>query len=253
MSKYKVRIAASGTHYVLVSDLFRDRELVNRMMRAARPPERNKMNANLTDITVILDESGSMLKNRGSVIEGFNSMLDEQAKLSRNTPKLQAKLSVYTFNDQVRQVYQYFTINTRNLDNLYLDNRSYDPKGSTSLLDAIGKAIDETGSRLASMTKQDRPGNVMIMIMSDGEENSSRHFDYQQISDKINHQQSKYNWIFKFIGTDQDVIASAAKLHIAKADTLSYTNDAGGYKIAYTGISNSIGNVRTDNGSDWKK
>jgi hypothetical protein len=106
--------------------------------------------------------------------------------------------------------------------------KTYSPDGSTALLDAIGRTIDETGSRLAAMPESQRPGKVIIAILTDGEENSSRVFNWAQISEKIRHQREVYKWEFLFLGANQDAIATAAKINIdADAGTNFFQTDSG--------------------------
>ena len=66
------------------------------------------------------------------------------------------------------------------------------PRGSTALLDAVGRAINETGDRLAKMAEPDRPGLVIFVIVTDGEENASREFSKATIKEMIERQQTKY-------------------------------------------------------------
>ena len=93
----------------------------------------------------------------------------------------------------------------------------------TALLDAVGRAINETGERLAKMNEQDRPGLVIFVIMTDGLENSSREFTKSQVKEMIEEQQSKYNWHFTFLGADQDAFAEAGGLGIAAAGAAQFS------------------------------
>jgi len=100
--------------------------------------------------------------------------------------------------------------------------KTYAPDGSTALLDAIGRTIDETGARLAAMSEADRPGKVIIAILTDGEENSSGTFTWAQISDMIRHQQDVYKWEFLFLGANQDAIATAARMNISRNSSANF-------------------------------
>jgi uncharacterized protein YegL len=70
------------------------------------------------------------------------------------------------------------------------------PRGGTALLDAIGTTVIRTGEHLAAMDEMDRPENVLIVIVTDGEENSSKDWMNSTIKDLITQQQTKYNWTF---------------------------------------------------------
>lgn len=99
------------------------------------------------------------------------------------------------------------------------------PRGSTALLDAVGRAINETGARLAAMEESQRPGLVIFVIVTDGQENSSREFTRAKIREMIEHQQSAYNWQFTFLAANQDAFAEGASLGIAPAGTAGYAMD----------------------------
>jgi hypothetical protein len=88
------------------------------------------------------------------------------------------------------------------------------PRGGTALLDAVGRAINETGERLARMPEEDRPGLVIFVVMTDGEENSSKEFSKARIKEMIQHQQEVYNWHFTFLGANQDAFAEAGGMGI---------------------------------------
>ena len=83
------------------------------------------------------------------------------------------------------------------------------PRWGTALLDAVGKAINDTGQRLAAMPESERPGLVMMIIVTDGGENQSKEFTKKQIADMTKHQEDKYNWQFTYLGANQDAFAEA--------------------------------------------
>ncbi len=97
------------------------------------------------------------------------------------------------------------------------------PLGSTALLDAVGRGINDTGTRLAAMPEAERPGLVVFVIVTDGEENSSREFTRDRIRQMIEHQQSVYRWQFTFLAANQDAFAEGASLGIAKDGIANYS------------------------------
>ncbi len=99
------------------------------------------------------------------------------------------------------------------------------PRGSTALLDAVGRAINETGARLGAIDESQRPGLVVFVIVTDGAENSSKEFTRPKIREMIEHQQSAYKWQFTFLAANQDAFAEAATLGIAQAGTAGYAMD----------------------------
>jgi len=103
-----------------------------------------------------------------------------------------------------------------------LNNENFKPYGGTPLLDAIGWAINETGEKLASLKEEERPSKVLFVIITDGQENASRAFDYKEISEKIKHQTEVYSWDFMYLGANQDAIAEGSKMGISAGSSLSY-------------------------------
>ncbi len=118
-----------------------------------------------------------------------------------------------------------------------LDSETYVPRGSTALLDAIGRTIDELGKRLSETPEPMRPAKVLVAIMTDGLENASAHYSWRDISNRIKHQTEAYNWEFLFLGANQDAIATAANLNIDAAKAASYTGTVHGSMAAASAIS----------------
>jgi uncharacterized protein YegL len=86
--------------------------------------------------------------------------------------------------------------------NLVNENLEYSPGGSTAMNDAIGTAVTEIGKWLSDMPEEERPSKNLIVIMTDGEENSSQEYSLQQVKDMIKEQTEKYSWEFIYLGTD---------------------------------------------------
>lgn len=152
------------------------------------------MKDNFVKIVFVIDESGSMCSSRSDVIGGFNEFVSEQKEEKTGD----VNVSLYTFADTVKTVFK--NKNISDVHNLTMDN--YRPRGMTALNDAVGKAINETGYELAAMPEEERPSVVMVVIMTDGEENSSKEFKSAEIRDMIKHQTDKYSWKFIYLGTD---------------------------------------------------
>lgn len=152
------------------------------------------MKDNFVKIVFVIDESGSMGSSRSDVIGGFNEFINDQKKEKAGD----VNVSLYTFASTVSTVFN--NKNIADVPELTMDN--YRPGGSTALNDAVGKAINETGYELAAMPEEERPSVVMMVIMTDGEENNSKEFKSAEIRDMIKHQTDKYNWRFIYLGTD---------------------------------------------------
>lgn len=152
------------------------------------------MKDNFVKIVFVIDESGSMSSSRSDVIGGFNEFINDQKKEKAGD----VNVSLYTFASTVSTVFN--NKNIADAPELTMDN--YRPGGSTALNDAVGKAINETGYELAAMPEEERPSVVMMVIMTDGEENNSKKFKSAEIRDMIKHQTDKYSWKFIYLGTD---------------------------------------------------
>jgi hypothetical protein len=120
------------------------------------------------------------------------------------------------------------------------------PRGNTALLDAVGRAINETGERLAKLAEADRPGLVIFVIVTDGQENSSAEFSKDQIKEKISQQQTKYNWQFTFLGANQDAFAEAGGMGIHASGVANYAPDK--VMAALVGTARKVSRMRTQRG-----
>lgn len=117
------------------------------------------------------------------------------------------------------------------------------PRGMTALLDAVGKAINDTGARLEMMSEADRPGLVIIAIITDGQENSSHEFTKTTIKQMIDRQQGTYNWQFTFLGANQDAFTEAASIGINMQAAANFST--GLSKAAYSNLSANVGRMRS--------
>jgi len=176
------------------------------------------MKNHYSEIAFVLDRSGSMESCREAAIEGFNSFLQNQQRT-----KGLAKLTLILFNDEYLVLIDALPV----AEILPLDDDSYVPRGSTALLDAIGRTIDELGARFAALPEQYRPMQVIVVILTDGLENSSQNYTWQQITDAIEQQSEQHRWTFLFLGANQDAIATAAQMNITAANAAAYIADTG--------------------------
>lgn len=153
------------------------------------------MNPNLTEIIFILDRSGSMAGLEADTIGGYNQFLKEQAAKPG-----ELRVTAVLFDNEYECLYQ-----SVRPENAGLSDRQYFVRGCTALYDAVGRAVDDTGRRLARTPEPDRPSRVIVVITTDGYENASRMYSHPQIQKMIRHQQEKYSWEFLFFGANIDV------------------------------------------------
>src|SRR3990172_484091 len=134
-----------------------------------------------TEIICVLDRSTS-IRTSGLIektIEGFNSFLADQKKLSGK-----AKLTLCLFDGGTGygntgapgETYE-IRHNGIDLNDVpELNKDTFVPKGMTAMWDAIGATIDSVSNRLEKIKLEEKPDKVVILIMTDGHENSSREY-----------------------------------------------------------------------------
>lgn len=171
------------------------------------------MRPDLTDITLVVDRSGSMQEIREDAQGGVNAFIKKQA-----TEPGEALLTLVQFDTEYEIVHSGVPLDE-------VPEYELVPRGGTALLDAVGRAINETGKRLSDMADADRPGLVTFVITTDGLENSSKEFTKAQIKGMIEHQQETYDWHFTFLGANQDAFAEAGGLGIRAASAAQYSPD----------------------------
>lgn len=146
---------------------------------------------NLTEIVAIIDRSGSMHSLQSDTIGGFNNFVQEQKKAEGK-----ALLTLVQFDDQYQIDYEGKNIN----DVADLNEETYVPRGNTALLDAVGRTVNTVGARLAALHEDKRPGQIIFLIITDGQENCSKEFAAAKVKEMVKHQTDVYNWSFVFLG-----------------------------------------------------
>lgn len=136
-----------------------------------------------------------MSSARKDVIGGINAFLDEQSKDEKPV-----NITLVQFDDKYQVDYK--NINVKLADRL--NTKTYVPRGSTALYDAIGRSVNDLGAQLSKMNEEDRPQRVVVVIYTDGEENASREYTLEQVKSMITHQQDVYNWQILFLGAGLD-------------------------------------------------
>lgn len=191
---------------------------------------------NSTLIAVVLDRSGSMESIRDATIEGVNAFVTQQ----KSQPG-EAKLSLVQFDTEFLTTHDEAPLETVQP----LTRATYVPRAGTALLDAIGRTIDGIGVKLAARPESERPSKVVVVIQTDGYENSSREYTNAKISEMITHQRTKYGWDFVFLGANQDAIATAAQWGIQQNWAFTYSADSLSMGKAFVGASYAVNNSRS--------
>lgn len=183
------------------------------------------------EIICITDRSGSMASIKADVIGGFNSFLADQ-----KTVPGEARITFAQFDDKYEVVYQATPL----ADAPELTSATFTPRGSTALMDAIGRTMNVQGERI---TKENWAEKVIVCIITDGGENSSCEFTQPQIKTMIEHAQ-KNDWSFIFLAANQDAFAVGAGYGISGATTANFTASAAGTAQAYASTSSMTRSIR---------
>jgi len=157
----------------------------------------------------VLDKSGSMEVIRAATISGFNEFKNDQAREAGS-----ALMTLTLFDTEIDTVATAVPVR----DVLDLDHRSYDPNGGTALYDAVGQTLHLTDRYVA----KHHPDQVLFVIMTDGEENSSREFDRDRIFRLIEERQRDAGYEFVYLGANQDSYLSGQAMGIRAGRMLDY-------------------------------
>ncbi len=168
-------------------------------------------------------------------IGGFNSFIKKQCSLGRT------HLTTVLFDDKYEILH-----NGVDASNVILTDKEYHARGTTSLLDAVGKTIIDVDFRLSHLKDEAKPNKVIFVITTDGLENSSKEFTYDKVKNMISRQKDICKWEFIFMGANIDVAAESHKLGINPSMSFSYLASSQGTKKMYERVNNLVCECRLD-------
>ena len=193
------------------------------------------MKKGLTELVMILDRSGSMGGLEADTIGGFNGMIEKQKREDG-----EAYVSVVLFDDVSEVIYDRVGIHKVEP----MTDRQYYVRGCTALLDAVGRAIHHIGTVHRYARNEDIPEKTLFIITTDGMENASRQYTYDNVKRMIERQKEKYGWEFIFLGANIDAAREAERFGIHKSRAVRYENDRRGTQINYSVMSNVVSRAR---------
>ena len=156
---------------------------------------------------IVLDESGSMESIKTTIIQGFNEIVQTVIGVQKQFLDQDHFITFVTFNGLGTKTLLF----RQPVDSLSpIDAKKYNPDASTPLYDALGSSIGKLRASLSDTKEY----NVLVTILTDGEENASKEFSGLAIKNLIEELKQK-NWTFTYIGTDHDVDKIAQSLSIS--------------------------------------
>lgn len=182
---------------------------------------------------LLIDRSGSMEQmDTEQLAKSATSLIKEQ----RQSPGIErVTATVANFDEQ-------FQIISRNKDasNLEITKDDIQPRGMTALYTSIGRIINIIGKDLSDMTDK-RPGTVVIIVMTDGEQTCHRLRNREpedepfegpdgnnHLCDIVKHQEDKYSWKFFMLGTNIDAIKEGTKMGFTPQTCINYSHSTDG-------------------------
>lgn len=136
-----------------------------------------------------------------------------------------------------------------------MTEKEYYARGSTALLDAIGRTIDKTANAQNGTAESLRAKKVLFVIITDGQENASREYRCNRISEMIADKKERFGWEFLFLGANMDAILVASTFGIAADRAVSYRPDSKGTSLNYDGVAHAACCIREGKpiAANWKK
>ncbi|NLL90960.1 MAG: VWA domain-containing protein [Ruminococcaceae bacterium] len=204
------------------------------------------MKKDITEVVFILDKSGSMGGLEKDTIGGYNSMLNEQKALEG-----ECNITTLLFDHEFELLHDRIDVK----EVKPLTDKDYRVGGCTALLDAMGKAIKRVSKHQKKADDSSKADKVIFIIITDGEENSSRKYSVEKIRSMVEKKKSELGWEFIFLGANIDAIQTAANYGISADRAQDFHADKKGVKLSFHVMSGAISELRKGSGlsDNWKK
>jgi hypothetical protein len=184
------------------------------------------------DITIIIDRSGSMGTLTEQVIASYNDFIEDQQEVEGV-----ASISLIQFDDKYEPNYTGVDIQKA----VELNTKSYIPRGSTALFDAIGRAITEAKDRI-----QPGESDVVFVITTDGMENASTDYSGDVIKELIAECESEFGWHFMYLASSDEAFNQHKAIGFQRSSCNQIENTAAGWDAAQQGVSDQLIRYRND-------
>ena len=190
---------------------------------------------NATPLMMIVDRSGSMYSVKDDAQGAVNRFLKEQRELGGECNLTFVHFDASEHDDWYEVVY----------DGPIANSTDYwlRPRGGTALNDAIGRSVTDLGQRFSDLPEDERPNNVIVIVQTDGQENSSCVWTTESVRALITQQQDQYNWSFVFLGMGPDTWSTGIDYGIR--NNIRATGTAQSYGSTYSTASAAVTTSRT--------
>jgi hypothetical protein len=169
---------------------------------------------------LVLDKSDSMTSHYEQTLDALNEKLSSLKNIQKRNPETSIKVSLSLFSDENELV-----IEDKSADKLMpLSESDYVVNGLTALIDAIGLAINRMERKHGEKIRNG-DATATIVIFTDGHENASNEYKFEQVANKINELKGSGNWSFVFVGADIDAWQSASQLNFEQSNVYSSKKD----------------------------
>lgn len=204
------------------------------------------MKQGLVELVFILDKSGSMSGLESDTIGGYNSMLARQKQVEG-----ECVVTTVLFDHGYELLHD--RIDVKAVQAITEDD--YQVGGSTALLDAMGRTINKIATAQKNTSEEYRAEKVMCVIITDGEENSSREFSLEKVKQLVEQHKEKANWEFVFLGANMDAIQTAGYFGISADRAQSFHADKEGVALNFAVMSESVAEFRRSGkvADNWKE
>jgi uncharacterized protein YegL len=185
-----------------------------------------------THLAIVADRSGSMHGIASDMNGAIRSLLEDQAKEPGTL-----KVDITTFDDQIEFPFT-------DADPLSIKGDVILPRSMTALNDAIGVTINRLGKKFSLMDEEKRPSKVVVVVVTDGLENASREFTYDQVKKMVEEQTTQWGWTFIYLAANVDAFATGVTYGFARGSTIAYSATAGGTESVVGSASRGVSQSR---------
>lgn len=192
-----------------------------------------------THLCLVVDRSGSMQTIYKDMNGAIQTLLDDQAALDGTI-----RVDVVLFDTTIDVAHE-------NVHPSDVRHDLIEPRGMTALNDAIGVAIKRLGNKFKIMDEGNRPSKVIVVVVTDGGENSSREYTAEQIKAMVTEQTDQWGWQFTYLAANVDAFATGSTYGFAANQTLQYVPTASGATNSFAAASANITRSRLGDDSGY--